>query len=164
MAKQVGFIGLGRMGEPMALRLVAAGYELEMHRLLRDGDLSEVMVNTFEDIYVERSGKLFVQVEMREVRQLSVSGASDVQAPGPLRADQLKVLLALFTLALTWLAVIPGLTATSIDGASAFSYPLILLPFISSAFVPTATMPTVTRRKGWPWRARSATTCGSCSR
>ncbi len=50
-------------------------------------------------------------------------------------------ILALFTLALTWLAVIPGLTATSVDGASAFSYPLILLPFISSAFVPTATMP-----------------------
>ena len=50
-------------------------------------------------------------------------------------------ILALFTLALTWLAVIPGLTAKSVDGASAFSYPLILLPFISSAFVPTATMP-----------------------
>jgi ABC-2 type transport system permease protein len=50
-------------------------------------------------------------------------------------------ILALFTLALTWLAVIPGLTATSVDGASAFSYPLILLPFISSAFVPTDTMP-----------------------
>ena len=49
--------------------------------------------------------------------------------------------LVLFTLALTWLAVIPGLTAKTIDGASAFSYPLILLPFISSAFVPTATMP-----------------------
>src|SRR5262245_8856185 len=28
MAKQVGFIGIGRMGEPMALRLIAAGYEL----------------------------------------------------------------------------------------------------------------------------------------
>ena len=49
--------------------------------------------------------------------------------------------LALFTLALTWLAVIPGLTAKSVDGASAFSYPLIFLPFISSAFVPTQTMP-----------------------
>jgi ABC-2 type transport system permease protein len=49
--------------------------------------------------------------------------------------------LALFTLALTWLAVIPGLTAKTVDGASAFSYPLIFLPFISSAFVPTATMP-----------------------
>jgi ABC-2 type transport system permease protein len=50
-------------------------------------------------------------------------------------------ILVLFTLALTWLAVLPGLTATSVEGASAFSYPLILLPFVSSAFVPTASMP-----------------------
>ena len=50
-------------------------------------------------------------------------------------------LLILFTLALTWMAVIPALTAKSVDGAGAFSYPLIFLPFISSAFVPTATMP-----------------------
>lgn len=54
-------------------------------------------------------------------------------------------ILLLFMLALTWLAVIPGLKAKSIDGASAFSYPLIFLPFISSAFVPTDTMPTVVR-------------------
>jgi ABC-2 type transport system permease protein len=50
-------------------------------------------------------------------------------------------ILILFTLALTWIAVIPGLTANSADGASAFAYPLIFLPFISSAFVPTDTMP-----------------------
>ncbi len=50
-------------------------------------------------------------------------------------------ILALVTLALTWVAVIPGLTAKSVDGASAFSYPLIFLPFISSAFVPTGSMP-----------------------
>ena len=50
-------------------------------------------------------------------------------------------LLLLFTLALTWVAVIAGLTAKSVDGASAFSYPLIFLPFISSAFVPTGKMP-----------------------
>ena len=50
-------------------------------------------------------------------------------------------LLLLFTLALTWIAVIPGLVARSVDGASAFSYPLVFLPFVSSAFVPTATMP-----------------------
>ena len=54
-------------------------------------------------------------------------------------------ILALFTLALTWVAVIPGLTAKSIDGAAAFSYPLIFLPFISSAFVPTESMPPVVR-------------------
>ena len=54
-------------------------------------------------------------------------------------------ILILFTLALTWLAVIPGLTANSPDGASAFAYPLIFLPFISSAFVPTDTMPDAVR-------------------
>jgi ABC-2 type transport system permease protein len=50
-------------------------------------------------------------------------------------------ILLLFTLALTWIAVIPGLTAKSVDGAGGFSYPLVFLPFISSAFVPTDTMP-----------------------
>jgi ABC-2 type transport system permease protein len=50
-------------------------------------------------------------------------------------------ILLLFTLALTWVAVIPGLLATSADGASAFAYPIIFLPFISSAFVPTGSMP-----------------------
>jgi ABC-2 type transport system permease protein len=50
-------------------------------------------------------------------------------------------ILVLFTLALTWIAVIAGLSAKTVDGASAFSYPLIFLPFISSAFVPTGSMP-----------------------
>lgn len=50
-------------------------------------------------------------------------------------------ILILVTFALTWIAVLPGLTAKTMDGASAFSYPLILLPFISSAFVPTDSMP-----------------------
>ena len=50
-------------------------------------------------------------------------------------------IMVLFTLALTWLAVIPGMTAKSVDGVSGFSYPLIFLPFISSAFVPTSGMP-----------------------
>ncbi|WP_432570709.1 ABC transporter permease [Kineococcus sp. SYSU DK005] len=49
-------------------------------------------------------------------------------------------ILVLFTLALTWVAVVAGLSATSVEGASVFSYPLVLLPFVSSAFVPTASM------------------------
>lgn len=54
-------------------------------------------------------------------------------------------ILALFTLALTWIAAIAGLSAKSVDGVGAFSYPLIFLPFISSAFVPTESMPSVVR-------------------
>ena len=60
---------------------------------------------------------------------------------GPLAWLSVLGILTLFALALTWVAVIPGLTAKSADGASAFSYPLIFLPFLSSAFVPTASMP-----------------------
>jgi ABC-2 type transport system permease protein len=50
-------------------------------------------------------------------------------------------IMVLFTLALTWLAVSAGLAAKSPDGAGAFAYPLLFLPFISSAFVPTEGMP-----------------------
>lgn len=53
--------------------------------------------------------------------------------------------LVLYTLALTWIAAIAGLSAKSADGAGAFSYPVIFLPFISSAFVPTETMPPAVR-------------------
>ena len=54
-------------------------------------------------------------------------------------------ILGVFTLALTWIAVIAGLAAKTPDGAGAFSYPIIFLPFISSAFVPTNTMPSAVR-------------------
>ena len=50
-------------------------------------------------------------------------------------------IIVLFTLALTWLAVIAGLAAKSPDGAGAFAYPLLFLPFVSSAFVLTTGMP-----------------------
>ncbi|HEX2945200.1 MAG TPA: ABC transporter permease [Clostridia bacterium] len=54
-------------------------------------------------------------------------------------------ILVLFTLALTWIAAIAGLSAKSVDGAGAFSYPIVFLPFISSAFVPTGSMPSGVR-------------------
>ncbi len=54
-------------------------------------------------------------------------------------------ILALFTLALTWIAAIPGLSAKTMDGAIAIAYPIHLLPLISSAFVPTKSMPSGVR-------------------
>ncbi|PRX47045.1 ABC-2 family transporter [Prauserella shujinwangii] len=54
-------------------------------------------------------------------------------------------ILLLFTLALTWIAMLAGLSAKSAEGGGAFAYPLIFLPFLSSAFVPTNTMPTSVR-------------------
>ena len=54
-------------------------------------------------------------------------------------------LLALYTLAITWISVLFGLLAQSPEGAGAFSFVVLFLPYLSSAFVPTASMPTVLR-------------------
>ncbi|WP_405925022.1 ABC transporter permease [Streptomyces sp. NBC_00035] len=50
-------------------------------------------------------------------------------------------LLALFSLALTWIAVGMGMASPNAEAASNSAMPLILLPLISSAFIPAYTMP-----------------------
>ncbi|MFI5775379.1 ABC transporter permease [Streptomyces sp. NPDC051658] len=50
-------------------------------------------------------------------------------------------LLALFALALTWIAVGMGMASPNAEAAANSAQPLILLPLISSAFIPADTMP-----------------------
>ena len=54
--------------------------------------------------------------------------------------------LALFAFALIWLSTALGLSAKSVETASNTPMFLTLLPFLSSAFVPTSTMPTGLRQ------------------
>jgi len=54
-------------------------------------------------------------------------------------------ILLLFTLAMTWLAMFFGLIAKTAEGAGAFSYILLMMIFVSSAFIPTAKMSTPLR-------------------
>ena len=49
-------------------------------------------------------------------------------------------LLGLFILATTWLAMVFGILAKTVEGAGAFSYILLFLIFISPSFVPTESM------------------------
>ena len=49
--------------------------------------------------------------------------------------------LLVFVLALSWLAAVIGLLARSPEGANAFTFFVMFLPYPSSAFVPVATMP-----------------------
>jgi ABC-2 type transport system permease protein len=60
---------------------------------------------------------------------------------GPLHWLGAMGIMTLFALALVWLATALGLAAKSVETASNTPMLLILLPFLSSAFVPTATMP-----------------------
>ena len=62
-------------------------------------------------------------------------------AAGPLEWLAVLGILVLYILAISWLGVVVGSAASSTDGASAFSFFVLFLPYVSSAFVPTETMP-----------------------
>ena len=126
---------------------VASGIAYTAFRLFTD--VSTGIVERFQAMPIPRSALLWAHVLTSVVANL-VSLALVVlvalamgfrSGAGVLAWLGVVGILVLFTLALTWLAVVPGLTAKSVDGVSGFSYPLIFLPFISSAFVPTSGMP-----------------------
>lgn len=52
-------------------------------------------------------------------------------------------LVVLFILAISWLAAGFGLLLKTVEAANAFTFILMFLPYVSSAFVPTDTMPAV---------------------
>ena len=126
---------------------IATGISYTAFRLYLD--MKTGIFERFQSMPIERSSVLWAHVLTSLVANLvsivvvvAVAVVMGFRSPAGVEAWlAVAGILIVFTLALTWLAVIPGLTATSPEGASAFSYPLIFLPFISSAFVPTATMP-----------------------
>ncbi|MCQ1949994.1 MULTISPECIES: ABC transporter permease [Arthrobacter] len=126
---------------------VASGVAYTAYRLFLDRQGG--MFERFQSMPISRSGVLWAHVLTSVSANLAslalVIGVALIAGfrTGASPAAWLAVvgILVLFTLALTWLAVIAGLGAKTVEGASAFSYPLIFLPFISSAFVPTSTMP-----------------------
>jgi ABC-2 type transport system permease protein len=60
---------------------------------------------------------------------------------GPLEWGAAVGVLALMAFALIWLSVALGLVSDSPETASNLPMPLVLLPFLGSAFVPTGSMP-----------------------
>lgn len=126
---------------------IASGIAYTAYRLFLD--MSGGIVERFGSMPITRSSVLWGHVLTSLVANLAtvaivigVAFAMGFRTGASVGAWFAVVgIIVLFTLALTWLAVIAGLSAKTVDGASAFSYPLIFLPFISSAFVPTDTMP-----------------------
>jgi ABC-2 type transport system permease protein len=126
---------------------IASGISYTALRLFTD--MQGGIFERFQSMPIARSGVLWAHVLTSLVANLIslvvVVGVAFLMGfrsgAGVMAWLAVAGILILFTLALTWIAVIPGLTAKSVDGASAFAYPLIFLPFISSAFVPTDTMP-----------------------
>jgi ABC-2 type transport system permease protein len=126
---------------------IASSIAYTAYRLFMD--MQSGIFERFQSMPIARSAVLWAHVLTSLVASLVSVGVVVLVAllmgfrsgAGVLAWLAVAGILSLFTLALTWLAVIAGLSAKTVDGAGAFSYPLIFLPFISSAFVLTTTMP-----------------------
>src|ERR1700761_4227113 len=126
---------------------IASGISYTAFRLFTD--LQAGILERFQSMPIARSGVLWSHVLTSLAANVTslviVVGVALLtgfrSGAGVLAWLAVAALLILFILALTWLAVIAGLTAKTAGGARAFSSPLLFLPFITSAFVPTGTMP-----------------------
>jgi ABC-2 type transport system permease protein len=130
---------------------IASGISYTAFRMF--GDKQKGIFSRFNSMPISRSSALWAHVLVSLVSNMLTVAIIFLVAllmgfrssAGILEWLSVAGILALITLALTWVAVIPGLTAKSAEGASVFSYPLIFLPMFSSAFAPTETMPAVVR-------------------
>jgi ABC-2 type transport system permease protein len=126
---------------------IASGVAYTAYRLFLD--LQGGIFERFQSMPIARSSVLWAHVLTSLVANLvsiavviGVAVIMGFRTGASLAAwSAAAAILVLFTVALTWIAVIAGLSAKTVEGASAFSYPLIFLPFVSSAFVPTDSMP-----------------------
>ncbi|MFE6697316.1 ABC transporter permease [Streptomyces sp. NPDC057718] len=133
------------------LMTIASGVSYTAYRLFTD--VKSGIFERFQSMPIARSGVLWAHVVTSLAANLislvivvGVALLMGFRSGAGVTAWLVAVgILLLFTLALTWLAVIPGLSASSVEGAGALAYPLIFLPFVSSAFVPTGTMPAPVR-------------------
>jgi ABC-2 type transport system permease protein len=130
---------------------IASGISYTAFRLFND--LQSGIFERFHSMPIARSSVLWGHV-LTSLVSNAISVAAIVlvallmgfrSSAGVLAWLAVAGILLLLTLTLTWIAVIAGLSAKSTDGAAAFSYPIIFLPFVSSAFVPTASMPAPVR-------------------
>jgi len=118
-----------------------------------NSDLAKGIVSRFRSMPVARSSILTGHVVTSVLfNMLSAAVVLGVAFLTGFRTDAsltawllFGALLLLFTTALSWMAMIFGLIAKGPEGASAFSYLLLLLVFVSSAFVPTSSMNDVVR-------------------
>ena len=126
---------------------IAMGISYTAFRLFTD--MQSGIFERFQSMPIARSSALWAHVLTSVLSNLisvaivvAVALVMGFRSPaGVLAWLAVAGILVLFTLALTWIAVIAGLSAKTVEGAGAFAYPIIFLPFISSAFVPTESMP-----------------------
>jgi ABC-2 type transport system permease protein len=129
--------------------LMAAGGVAEATALTVNTDMSEGVIARFRTMPIWRPSVLAGRVAGSLARTLATGvvllavavGLGFRPSASPLEWLAVAGMFALVGLALTWLTVSFGLLAKTPAGANSLSLIPLFLPFISSAFVPTRSMP-----------------------
>ena len=132
-----------------AIILITACSSAETTAVLVCTDMSEGIIARFRTMAIARASVLSGQVLGGAIRTL-ISGVVVVAvafafgyrpAAGPVEWVAAAGLFVLVSLALTWFTVALGLLAKTPAGANSLALIIVVLPFLSSAFVPIASMP-----------------------
>jgi ABC-2 type transport system permease protein len=112
-------------------------------------DMTEGIIDRFRAMAITRASVLTGQVLGGLIRTIAFALGFKPTA-SLIEWVAAGTLFALLGIAVTWLTIAFGLLAKTPAGANSLSLLVVVLPFISSAFVPTATMPA-----GVAWFARN---------
>jgi ABC-2 type transport system permease protein len=133
--------------------LLCAGYGATSTAMSVAADTTSGMVDRLRSMPIRSSAVLTGHV-VASVARNAVSTAVVVAAAvlmgfrsdaGPLEWLAAAAVVLLYVLALSWLAAFLGVLARSVESASALSFVMLFLPYLSSAFVPPETLPSALR-------------------
>jgi len=128
--------------------VMTAGFAAEGTAINVCNDMAQGIIDRFRTMAIARSSVLTGQVTGSLIRTM-ISGAVVIgvalllgfrPTAGPAGWIAAAGMFALLTLALTWLTVAFGLLANTPAGANSLALIPAILPFVSSAFIPTAAM------------------------
>ncbi|MEU7216982.1 ABC transporter permease [Nocardia iowensis] len=130
--------------------LLCAGFGSATTAVSLSTDLSNGIIDRFRTMAIARSSVLTGHVVESVLRNLItttlvilVAVAVGFRPTGdPLRWLAAYGIIAMFVLALSWLAAAFGMLARNPEAANGFSFFFMFLPYVSSAFVPPHSMPT----------------------
>ncbi len=133
--------------------LLCVGYGASSTAMSVADDVNGGMVDRLRSMpirpFVVLTGHVVASVARNAVSTAIVFGAAVAMgfrpSASPVEWLAAAGLLLLYVLALSWLAAGLGSVAKSVESASALSFFMLFLPYLSSAFVPTGTMPGVLR-------------------
>jgi ABC-2 type transport system permease protein len=116
-------------------------------------DMTNGILDRFRSMPISSSSILVGQIVASIVRNLTatflVIGVAIAigwrPTAAPLHWLAAIAMVALFVLALSWLAAAIGLLANSVEAANSVTFVLMFIPYVSTAFVPAHTMPAVLR-------------------